>query len=193
MASTVVPAGWTTSHSRSQKTVVRSQNGPPGDGRPFLFYCFFCSVVVDRCVVELSVAGVVVPSGFTVAGVDCFVSVWVVVLSVLLACGVGVSPGTTTVVGGGLCWQPVSIPPIISANPARHILNECILLSFRNYSHMQASFGPLLPELNLRGRDTGAQFLKGTGSTYRSHPFQWKYVFYFFTNFCTARLTESAT
>jgi len=40
-----------------------------------VFYCFFCSVVVDRCVVELSVAGVVVPSGFTVAGVDCFVSV----------------------------------------------------------------------------------------------------------------------
>jgi hypothetical protein len=33
---------------------------------------------------------VVVPSGFTVAGVDCLVSVWV--NSVLLVCGVGVSP-----------------------------------------------------------------------------------------------------
>jgi hypothetical protein len=94
------------------------------------FYCFFCSVVVVRCVVVLSVAGVVVPSWFTVAGVDCFVSVWVVVLSVLLACGVGVSPGTTTVVGGGLCWQPVSMPAIISANPGRYSLYECISCPF---------------------------------------------------------------
>ena len=72
-----------------------------------------------------------VPSGFTDPGVDCFVSVWVVVLSVLLVWGVGVSPGTTTVVGAGVCWQPARIPPIMSAKPGRYFLNECIVVSFQ--------------------------------------------------------------
>jgi len=84
-----------------------------------LFYCFFCSTVVDFCVVELSVAGFTDPSGLTVAGVVCLVSLCVVVLSLLVVCGVGVSPGTTTVVGAGVCWQPASIPPITTTNPGR--------------------------------------------------------------------------
>ena len=63
----------------------------------------------------LSVLGVTLPSGFTVAGVVCFVSVFDVVVrsvvgGVLLLLGCGLLLGATTVVGG-VCSHPTSMNP----------------------------------------------------------------------------------
>jgi hypothetical protein len=38
--------------------------------------------------------------------------------------------GRRTVVGGGVCWQPVSMPPTISAAAVNHIFKEFIPVSF---------------------------------------------------------------
>jgi hypothetical protein len=85
---------------------------------------------VDFCVVVVS--GVVLPSGFTVAGDVCLVSLFTVVFSVV--CGVGEVPGTTTVEGGaGDCWQPAKIPPRAKAIAGRHLFNEYTVVSFLDY------------------------------------------------------------
>jgi hypothetical protein len=67
-------------------------------------YSFFFSTVVECSVFVLTVPGAaVLPSGFIVGGVVCFVSELSVVRSVVLVTGGGVLLGVTTVVAGGVC------------------------------------------------------------------------------------------
>lgn len=81
---------------------------PALDGVTGVYYFFFSTVVVFCVAVVCESTADAVPSGFTGAGVVCFVSVLlVVVCSVVLVLGSGVllvAGGVfTTVVGGGAC------------------------------------------------------------------------------------------
>ena len=87
-------------------------------GHPSGVYCFFFSTVVVSFVV-CDWAAVVLPSALGVGGVSvCLVSV-VCSVELLVVDGVLLGAGA----GGAVCWQPVSIRPIIAEARAERYLH----------------------------------------------------------------------